>query len=265
MAIICPKCGSQFDGTIFEIGHGVRCDCGAEIGILQRFSPSAPAADAHNPNRSPSFQFSLATLLIFVTGVFIAFSFLRWHSTYGLMAAILIVGGSWSFAAMRAGHHRLAYTLATPALGVIGHLALIVPMIIVMHGQVWEIWFNTYAVLLMSASTILAATILRRRILTPGPKASIGIAVASLYLTAGIFPLVWGGAMICCGMAAGLLVGGVGLILSVVFATLTLPLTLPLSMFCCFVLRKLDPWREQVAKSSPVHLSESGMGPPCGP
>ena len=31
MAITCPKCGSQFDATLFEFGHRVRCDCGAEV------------------------------------------------------------------------------------------------------------------------------------------------------------------------------------------------------------------------------------------
>ena len=31
MAITCPKCGSQFDATLFEFGHRVRCDCGMEI------------------------------------------------------------------------------------------------------------------------------------------------------------------------------------------------------------------------------------------
>jgi Ala-tRNA(Pro) deacylase len=31
MAITCPKCGSQFDATLFEFGHRVRCDCGTEI------------------------------------------------------------------------------------------------------------------------------------------------------------------------------------------------------------------------------------------
>jgi len=31
MAITCPKCGSQFDATLFEFGHRVRCRCGVEI------------------------------------------------------------------------------------------------------------------------------------------------------------------------------------------------------------------------------------------
>lgn len=74
------------------------------------------------------FQYGLGTLIVFVTGVCVALSFLRWHSTFGLMAAILTVAGGWSFAAMRAKYHRLAYMLATPALGVIGHFVLIVPM-----------------------------------------------------------------------------------------------------------------------------------------
>ncbi len=31
MAITCPRCGSQYDATLFEFGHRVRCPCGAEI------------------------------------------------------------------------------------------------------------------------------------------------------------------------------------------------------------------------------------------
>lgn len=31
MAITCPRCGSEFDVTLFEFGHRVRCDCGVEI------------------------------------------------------------------------------------------------------------------------------------------------------------------------------------------------------------------------------------------
>lgn len=31
MAITCPKCGSEFDATLFEFGHRIRCHCGTEI------------------------------------------------------------------------------------------------------------------------------------------------------------------------------------------------------------------------------------------
>ena len=39
MAITCPRCGSEFDATLFQFGHRVRCGCGMEIeypGIDQR-------------------------------------------------------------------------------------------------------------------------------------------------------------------------------------------------------------------------------------
>jgi hypothetical protein len=39
MAITCPRCGSQFDVTLFQFGHKVRCLCGEEIaypGLDQR-------------------------------------------------------------------------------------------------------------------------------------------------------------------------------------------------------------------------------------
>jgi hypothetical protein len=31
MAILCPRCGAEFDVTLFQFGHGVRCDCGAWV------------------------------------------------------------------------------------------------------------------------------------------------------------------------------------------------------------------------------------------
>jgi hypothetical protein len=31
MAITCPTCGAQFDATLFQFGHRVRCDCGTEV------------------------------------------------------------------------------------------------------------------------------------------------------------------------------------------------------------------------------------------
>jgi hypothetical protein len=31
MAITCPKCGAEFDSTLFEFGNRVHCDCGAEV------------------------------------------------------------------------------------------------------------------------------------------------------------------------------------------------------------------------------------------
>ena len=31
MAITCPRCGSQFDATLFEFGNRVHCGCGTEV------------------------------------------------------------------------------------------------------------------------------------------------------------------------------------------------------------------------------------------
>ncbi len=31
MAITCPRCGSEFDATLFQFGHRVPCHCGVEI------------------------------------------------------------------------------------------------------------------------------------------------------------------------------------------------------------------------------------------
>ncbi len=31
MAITCPRCGSEFDATLFEFGNRVHCDCGTKV------------------------------------------------------------------------------------------------------------------------------------------------------------------------------------------------------------------------------------------
>lgn len=207
------------------------------------------------PTAGPPFQFSLATLLAFVTGVCVAFSLVACHATFGLMAAIVIVGAGWSLAAVRAGRYRLAYTLATPAMGAIGHLVLGGLMVFFMHKDAWEIWFNPYAVLLMSAATPCTAMTLRNQILTAGAKASWGTAIGAVYLTSEFFPILFavgatgfellrmhrGPGAMGLGDAGGICCAG--LIFGPIIATLTLPLTLPVSIFYCKILRKLDPWR----------------------
>ncbi|NLS98280.1 MAG: hypothetical protein GXX96_39625 [Planctomycetaceae bacterium] len=45
MAITCPRCGAQFDVTLFQFGHGVRCQCGQWV-ELER----GHVVDANPPN-----------------------------------------------------------------------------------------------------------------------------------------------------------------------------------------------------------------------
>jgi uncharacterized protein (TIGR02453 family) len=45
MAITCPSCGADFDATLFEFGHSVRCDCGADV----RY-PGADLRGGHTSN-----------------------------------------------------------------------------------------------------------------------------------------------------------------------------------------------------------------------
>jgi hypothetical protein len=196
------------------------------------------------------FQFSLASLFVFVTGTCVALSLVRWHATFGLLAAILIVAGGWSLAARRAGYYRLAYTLASTALGAVGHLALVVPMALMLGNEIWRIWFHPAAVLLMTASTVLTAAILRRAILAP--RASVGIAFGSMYLASVLFPCVWGVGLLAMEPQAGLVIISFGSIAGPVLATLTIPITLPLSLACCWILQAVDPWRAGIGR--PVTL-----------
>ena len=48
MAITCPQCGAQFDATLFEFGHGVRCDCGEWVELERGHEASDPNRDAED-------------------------------------------------------------------------------------------------------------------------------------------------------------------------------------------------------------------------
>lgn len=67
------------------------------------------SVETDNEARGRSLQFSLSTAFAVVTGICVTLSLVLWNSTFGLMAAILLVGGGWSYAAVGAGHGRLAY------------------------------------------------------------------------------------------------------------------------------------------------------------
>ena len=53
MAITCPRCGAEFDATLFEFEHRVRCACGAEIRYpgTDRRSGHVAADRTGNPSR----------------------------------------------------------------------------------------------------------------------------------------------------------------------------------------------------------------------
>jgi hypothetical protein len=46
MAIICPKCGAQFDVSLFAFGRTVTCDCGQVVDATQ---PQQSPQDKQNP------------------------------------------------------------------------------------------------------------------------------------------------------------------------------------------------------------------------
>lgn len=54
MAIVCPRCGREYDVTLFQFGRTVDCACGARVGLerripLERASPAAAADDDAAP------------------------------------------------------------------------------------------------------------------------------------------------------------------------------------------------------------------------
>ena len=53
MAINCPKCGAGFDVTLFQFGHGIRCDCGQWVELDRgHVIEEEPPADKPPPESS---------------------------------------------------------------------------------------------------------------------------------------------------------------------------------------------------------------------
>lgn len=42
MAITCPRCGKQYDVTLFQFGKSVRCDCGQTVDAGKPHAESGP-------------------------------------------------------------------------------------------------------------------------------------------------------------------------------------------------------------------------------
>ena len=53
MAITCPRCGAEFDATLFEFEHQVRCACGTEIRYPGSDLRSGHVAENRTPQRKP--------------------------------------------------------------------------------------------------------------------------------------------------------------------------------------------------------------------
>jgi predicted Zn finger-like uncharacterized protein len=50
MAITCPKCGAQYDVTLFEFGRTVKCDCGQIIDASKPQIRIVPAEGSKDPD-----------------------------------------------------------------------------------------------------------------------------------------------------------------------------------------------------------------------
>jgi len=42
MAILCPKCGRQYDVTLFQFGRGLVCDCGTPVNPFETAAVDMP-------------------------------------------------------------------------------------------------------------------------------------------------------------------------------------------------------------------------------
>lgn len=236
--------------------------------------------------KRPPLQFSLLTAMVVTTGVCVALSLILWDATLGQLGAMLFVGGGWSATAVRAGHRRLAYHLASVALGAIAHMVLTLAFAIVgmwsTPRESWfvEVWFNPLAVLTMCLAIVAAAAALRSAIGSARTPGLIGL--GSVYLAAMIFPLVlsalglvW--AIVCMlipreqlpwqhvSMEAPLGIACIGLVGAPILATFTLPLTWPMAILFCVLLRRINPQPKAARRIEPTPPPPSPSPPDLGP
>jgi len=46
MAIPCPRCGREYDVTLFQFGRTIHCTCGARVGMEIRLGPPVSSSKA---------------------------------------------------------------------------------------------------------------------------------------------------------------------------------------------------------------------------
>jgi len=51
VAVLCKRCGRQYDVTLFQFGRTVRCDCGEEVGLGAELRADLPEGAARRKNR----------------------------------------------------------------------------------------------------------------------------------------------------------------------------------------------------------------------
>ncbi len=208
-----------------------------------------------DPDAQPKrFQFSMATGLIVVSGFCVVFSLTAWHPLFGGMASSLIVGTWWTYAAVRAGHRRLAYYLAAWPMGVVAFVVGCWPALLEIHfsdyfaGQS-SLMFLGFQVV-MCLAFLLSIFFLRHRIRRPGSVVVPGI--QCVYATAALFVVLAG----FFAMAVEVASGRQGLVsilrtapvivffataFSPVWATIVGPVAFPIGVAFCKILRRIDP------------------------
>lgn len=217
--------------------------------------PTNAAADASTVARRRPFQFSMATGLVVVTGLSIVLSLTLWQPVLGGMLSSLIVGSGWSYAAIRAGRRKLAYYLAAWPMGVGAFVVGCLPF-----GWGMSMERDLVPLLTMCFAAIVAFGLLRPLIRKPGLGASVSAGVLAVYTTAAIF---WVFACLCVGIASVVTGDGeavdrllslacIGVMASVIWATMVMPVAGPLGVWFCTILRRIDPENTDVEERAPT-------------
>jgi MFS family permease len=244
-------------------------DSGLESGPGERVPTAGPT-----PGR---FQFGLRGLFALMTGAAVACGLIASDPLFGGWAAVLLVGSWWSRAAMRGGHRKLAYYLATVPMGVGVTFVVIVPLGLLLVGRPF---FNPPGPLaLMTGAMCLSVSLtaawlrrpIRERVLRPpGEIGSVvvlvlkarvsqpGASLKAVYICAVLFVWLIAMAMLSAELLSilasprrsvdafagavivSLIVMAGATIMGMVAATLTLPVSLPLAWCFCSILARID-------------------------
>ena len=130
MAITCPRCGADFDATLFEFGHRVRCSCGAEVEY-----PGADLRGGHvlagssPPERGPSAVADIPKAIVETRRP----SIILW-----IIISTALVEAVTLYLRFRSGITATGFNETAPLVLQIDHMFWSVPLLVV----VWLVWRN---------------------------------------------------------------------------------------------------------------------------
>jgi hypothetical protein len=206
------------------------------------------SSDATTETKRP-LQFSIATVMVFVTGLSVILSLTTWQPAGGAMLSNFVVGAWWSRLAFRAERRKLAYYLAAWPMGVVVCAIFVGGLPAAISASEWE--FGVMSLTVSCIASLMTVRFLRKQIRTSSEH--VAVSLGAVYLTAALIVslsfLFLGAYEVFTQVASVSVVDTISylsgwllaMIVTAIVATVSLPLSWPLSFLFCHILRTIDP------------------------